>query len=119
MAININQLSNVGTYRQSAPKADAHSSVQKEKAAVDEKPAVDAASSKDLVKKVEGLPHMVRRNLEFSIDRETGREIIRVIDSDTKEVIRQIPPEQILHIIEQIQELQEGMTPGVLLDDKV
>lgn len=119
MAIFINELSNVHTYRQSAPRTDAHSKPQKEKAVAEEKPVADVAGSRDLVKKVENLPHMVRRNLEFSIDEQTGREIIRVIDSETKEVIRQIPPEQILHIIEQIQELRENMTPGVLLDDKV
>ena len=122
MAINVNELSNVNTYRQSATKVDARSQQPQGQVVADEgkaKPEVDSVSSRELLKQVENHPQMVRRNLEFSIDEETGREVIRVIDSDTKEVIRQLPPEQILHIIAQIQELRESMTPGVLLDDKV
>jgi flagellar protein FlaG len=119
MAINVNELSNVNTYRQSAAKVDARSQQPQEKAVADDKPVVDSVSSRELLKQVENHPQMVRRNLAFSIDEETGREVIRVIDSETKEVIRQLPPEQILHMIAQIQELRESMTPGVLLDDKV
>ena len=122
MAINVNELSNVNTYRQSATKVDARSQQPQGQVVADEekpKPEADPVSSRELLKQVENHPQMVRRNLEFSIDEETGREVVRVIDSDTKEVIRQLPPEQILHMIAQIQELRDSMTPGVLLDDKV
>ncbi len=123
MAINVNELSNVNTYRQSATKvADARAQQPQGKVVADEgkaKPEADPVSSRELLKQVQNHPQMVRRNLEFSIDEETGREVVRVIDSDTKEVIRQLPPEQILHMIAQIQELRDSMTPGVLLDDKV
>ncbi len=123
MAINVNELSNVNTYRQSATKVvDARAQQPQEKVVADEvkpKPGADPVSSRELLKQVQNHPQMIRRNLEFSIDEETGREVVRVIDSDTKEVIRQLPPEQILHMIAQIQELRDSMTPGVLLDDKV
>lgn len=35
-------------------------------------------------------------NLEFSIDEELGRTIVRVVDKETGDTIRQIPPEEIL-----------------------
>ncbi len=37
-------------------------------------------------------------HLSFSVNRETGDMIIRVIDSATDEVIRQIPPEEFIRI---------------------
>ena len=38
----------------------------------------------------------LRRDLQFSVDEDSGRTIIKVIDSETKELIRQIPPEEVL-----------------------
>lgn len=38
----------------------------------------------------------IRRELRFTIDEDTGRTIITVVDSETDEVIRQIPPEEVL-----------------------
>jgi flagellar protein FlaG len=81
-----------------------------------EQKAIEGA---ELLDKVENLNQLVQRNLEFSVDGETGQQVIRVIDSDTGEVVRQIPPDQILHVISQVQKATEGMLPGVLLDDQV
>ena len=38
------------------------------------------------------------RDLEFSIDEETGRTILKVIHAESGEVIRQIPPEELLNV---------------------
>ena len=37
-------------------------------------------------------------NLNFSVDKDTGRTVIRVIDASTNEVLRQLPPEEILDL---------------------
>jgi flagellar protein FlaG len=37
-------------------------------------------------------------NLNFSVDKATGRTVIRVIDANTNEVLRQLPPEEILDL---------------------
>lgn len=50
----------------------------------------------------------IHRELEFSIDKATGRTIIKVIDSSTKEVIRQLPPEEVLQVARRIAAMQEG-----------
>lgn len=55
----------------------------------------------------------VAHNLQFSIDEDSGRTIVRVIDTSTKEVIRQIPSEELLDISRAIDKLQ-----GVLLHRK-
>ncbi|MEW8396959.1 MAG: flagellar protein FlaG [Candidatus Thiodiazotropha sp.] len=53
------------------------------------------------------------------MDEDTGTQVLRVVDSETGELVRQIPPEQILHIISQIEEMNEQILPGALLDDRV
>ena len=44
----------------------------------------------------------VARNLQFSIDKETGRSVVKVVDSTTNQVIRQIPSEELLAIARSI-----------------
>jgi flagellar protein FlaG len=66
-------------------------------------PAADNPSSptQDAQQAVDNLRELVqavRRNLEFSVDSESGREVIKVIDPETDKVIRQIPPEDVLRI---------------------
>ena len=43
------------------------------------------------------------RNLEFEVDDVTDRVIVKIIDPETKEVIRQIPPEELLKIAQSIE----------------
>lgn len=38
------------------------------------------------------------RELTFSLDRETKRPVLKIVDKETKEVIRQIPPEYVLRL---------------------
>ncbi|MDQ7990745.1 MAG: flagellar protein FlaG [Candidatus Dactylopiibacterium sp.] len=45
----------------------------------------------------ENLPP-VARNLQFSLDEDTGHTVVKVIDTTTDEVIRQIPSEEFLAI---------------------
>ncbi len=41
--------------------------------------------------------------LEFSVDKETGTTIIKVLDVETGEVVRQIPPEEVLAFMRQFE----------------
>ena len=50
---------------------------------------------------------MVKRQLEFSIDDQSGRTVITVRDSDTQEVIRQIPNEEALNFARKLNEGDE------------
>lgn len=51
---------------------------------------------------------VVSRNLEFRVDENSGRTVITVKDSQTDEIIRQIPSDQLLKIAARLQELQES-----------
>lgn len=46
------------------------------------------------------------RSLQFSIDERSGRTIVRVIDRATREVIRQIPSEEILALADRMDKVQ-------------
>lgn len=46
----------------------------------------------------------VRRDLQFEVDNESGKTIVRVLDRDTKELIRQIPDEVALRLAENLQQ---------------
>lgn len=50
------------------------------------------------------LPPMAR-NLQFSVDTDTGRSVIKVVDPVTKEVIRQMPSEELLAITKSLDSL--------------
>ena len=50
---------------------------------------------------------LVRRQLEFKIDEDSGRTVITVLDSDTQEVIRQIPNDEALHFAQKLQQGDE------------
>lgn len=52
-----------------------------------------------------------RRDLQFSIDDHTGRPVIRVYDAESQELIRQIPPEELLDVVKRL----EGGDEGTLL----
>ena len=118
MANTITEVATVYTHKRETDKADTQSAVQKEKqaAAAAEKTVV---IDKALINKLENLSQIVKRNIEFSIDEETGRDIVRVVDSNTGEVVRQIPSDEILHLISRVEEWQESISSGVLLDISV
>lgn len=54
------------------------------------------------------LPSMAR-NLQFSLDEETGRTVVKVVDTDTNEVIRQIPSEEALAIAQTLDKESTGL----------
>ena len=55
---------------------------------------------------VRNVVEPVARNLQFSIDKDTGRTLVKVVDTTTDEVIRQIPSEEILSIAKALDKLK-------------
>ncbi len=56
----------------------------------------------------------LRRDLQFTVDEQSGEPVIKVIDSETKEVIRQIPSEEMLKIRESIDNLKGVLFKGMV-----
>jgi flagellar protein FlaG len=52
-------------------------------------------------------------NLKFSLDQETGHTIVKMVDTETEEVLRQFPSEEMLAISKSIDRMQ-----GLLINRK-
>ncbi len=50
----------------------------------------------------------VRRELTFSIDKESGRAVVQVWDSETGDMIRQLPSDEVLAVSKHIREVMEA-----------
>ena len=96
------------------------SGVQREKAAT---PQVVAPASvpegKATQQQVKEAVEQIQRNIEahstdlrFTVDRATGKTIVSVVDSQTQEVVRQIPTEEIMKLARWIDRMQGLLVNG-------
>ncbi len=69
-----------------------------------------------IVEKLNEHVQNVQRNLNFSVDDSSGKTVIRVVDTNTEELIRQIPSEDALRISQSIQEQIDG-SDGLILSE--
>lgn len=67
-----------------------------------------AAEVAEAVGQLNDYVQNIQRDLHFSIDDDTGRTVIKVVDSQSEEVIRQIPPEEALVLARHLEQLSEG-----------
>ena len=57
--------------------------------------------------------HVAAPELQFSVDEDSGRTVIKITDTATKEVIRQIPSEEVLRLNKELDRLK-----GTLLNQQ-
>ncbi len=70
--------------------------------------------TEDVVNELNDAILGVRRELKFSIDEDSGRAVVQVLDSETGEMIRQLPSEEILAVSRHIREvLESSQSSGV------
>ncbi|MDX1250734.1 MAG: flagellar protein FlaG [Gammaproteobacteria bacterium] len=65
------------------------------------------ARNEDITKAVSYLNDYIqsyRRDLQFSVDDDSGRIVVKVIDKETREVIRQIPSEEALQLAKRMEQ---------------
>ncbi len=73
-------------------------------------PAVQAAELESAVSQISERAQNMQRALQFSVDEDSGETVITVIDRETREVIRRIPPDEVVGLAERF-----GNGPGGLL----
>jgi len=91
-----------------------HNSIQE--SMLEEVNSSAALSEKRIIKAIEHANEsfrIVNTRFEFSIHEATKEIMVKVIDEETGEVIREIPPEKILDLIAKLWELA-----GILVDEK-
>ncbi|WP_029770454.1 flagellar protein FlaG [Pseudogulbenkiania sp. MAI-1] len=89
----------------------AESQAGSDSAAKQEKPPTESELHDSVKKLNEALKHY-NNNLEFTVDEDTQATVVKVVDSETKKVIRQIPSEEALRIAKAIEDFK-----GLLLKD--
>jgi len=77
-------------------------------------PVADKKSQQTAVQEIEKFVQSIKRNLEFSIDEHSGKVIVKVIASETGEVVRQIPSAEALKLADSL-----ANASHVLFDAKV
>jgi len=69
---------------------------------------------KKSVKDINDIVKKVKEDLAFELHDETERMMVKVIDRQTKEIIKELPPEEMLDLSARIHEMV-----GLLIDEKV
>jgi len=77
-------------------------------------PTPSAEKLQDQIKTLEATFRAFNHRIELSVNEQINQVIIKVVDGDTDKVIREIPAEEIQHLIAKIRE-----TIGVLVDEKI
>jgi flagellar protein FlaG len=68
---------------------------------------------KQAVKEIQTFVNNVTTNVQFSVDQDTGRTIVSVIDTETKQIVRQIPTQDVMKIARALDRMQ-----GILFSGK-
>lgn len=96
------------------PTPEAAESVDAEKSRPAQANATDARKLEQALGNVTAHIQNLHRSLHFSVDQDSGETVVRVVDTETQEVIRQIPSEEILAIADRLRS-----SAGVLLAEQV
>ncbi len=68
----------------------------------------------NIIKEMNRFVQIFNTKIAFEIDRDTRKTILKIVDVQTNEIIRQIPPEELLEISRRISELL-----GLIINEKV
>ena len=102
----------------SDPKTKAQPSEEKFEKKLDsekseEQKSLSEKTVSDVADALNSVSKAIDRNLQFSVDKETGRIVIKVTDGDTGELVRMIPPEDISKMRQSF-----GSLVGLLFNDQ-
>ncbi|MET1255034.1 flagellar protein FlaG [Aliikangiella maris] len=95
--------------------------VDNQKVAKEEKTVKLTDSVQSQIEEFQQFTQSIDRSLQFKVDDELGVTIVRVIDRETDELIRQFPPEELINLSKRLKELNEEDfgNSGILLQEKV
>jgi len=80
---------------------------------VSDETGISEKAIRDAIDRVNIVIAGFNRQFDFSIHEKTHRIMVKVIDTETKEVIKEIPPEKILDMVAQMWEMA-----GILVDER-
>jgi flagellar protein FlaG len=77
---------------------------------------VDSSEVLQAVSEISDYVQSISRDLQFQVDKHTGSTIVTVLDHETKEVIRQIPSEEVVAMARFIAENAPDPVKGLLMN---
>ena len=107
----VSRASNVVELRPEAPAAS--NAETSDTATTDTDLSTTEAS--ELVQQVREVTQNLQRSIEFSVSEELGRTIIKVYDTNTDQLIREIPAKELQRLAETI---HKQLSEGLLLQEK-
>jgi flagellar protein FlaG len=99
--------------RHIARKSEPHQNITVSSPHPNRNNSAESEQVQEAVDQIQKYTESLARNLNFSIDEDTGKTIIKVLDTQTQEVIRQIPSEETISIARTLGKIQ-----GLLFNDK-
>jgi len=84
------------------------------KATKDEKEVMTTPQLEKVAEKLQEFIGKMNKDLEFSVDEDSGRDVIKVIDKHSGDVIKQYPSEEVLSLVAKLSE-----ATGNFIDSKI
>ena len=72
-------------------------------------PPVEVRKIESVTRQIDSFLRSMNRSLQFRLDESTGRMIVSITDSETGEVIRQVPGDEALRIAQNLESRLSGM----------
>lgn len=77
-------------------------------------PPLNSGEIKEAVAQLEKMVAQFNRRFDISVNKNINRIVVKVIDTESDKVIKEIPPEEIQHLLLKLQEMI-----GLLVDEKI
>jgi len=88
---------------------------QAENSPEQQNPAPDPHLSESFLKTLnKDMETLHRVGVQFSVHKDTGQTVVRVVDKDSGKLIRQIPPQELLDLASKLEDMM-----GILFDKQV
>ncbi|WP_373975198.1 flagellar protein FlaG [Chitinibacter sp. SCUT-21] len=113
---NVNAANSVAPIKdaiRSEQRADSTTVAQVQSRAIESVGEQSAETIRSALERVNEIAKTLKTGLEFTIDDDTKIQIVKVTDIESKDVIRQIPTEEVVRISKAIDQLK-----GLLLSEK-
>ncbi len=76
--------------------------------------AVEIPKIESVTRQIDTFLRSTNRSLQFRVDDATGRTVVSIVDTETGEMIRQVPGEEVLRLAQRVED-----SVGALLDEQV
>lgn len=99
------------------PVGQSQNSAKNNNATAQQNPQNEVQMLQEAAEKISAHLNLKNSSLEFSVDQNSGKNVVKIVDKTTKEVVRQIPSEEAIHIAQALDELDE-IRQGLLLSEQ-